>query len=160
MNIFALDDDPTLAARAQCNSHVVKMTLESAQMLCTVAPTFVPGVDVPYRPTHRSHPCTLWAVSSVHNLAWLLVHARALADEYTRRYGRRHASAQVIELVYDAVPVGDPRLHTQFAQAMPPELRGTDPVEAYRRYYVVVKSTFARWAPRAVAPVWWPDASA
>ena len=34
MNIFYLDKDPVKAARAQYNKHIVKMILESAQMLC------------------------------------------------------------------------------------------------------------------------------
>ena len=35
MNIFYLDKDPIAAAVVQYNKHVVKMILESAQMLCT-----------------------------------------------------------------------------------------------------------------------------
>ena len=35
MNIFYLDKDPAKAAKIQYNKHVVKMPLESAQMLCT-----------------------------------------------------------------------------------------------------------------------------
>ena len=36
MNIFVLDEDPIKAAEYHCNKHVVKMILESAQMLSTV----------------------------------------------------------------------------------------------------------------------------
>ena len=36
MNIFALDKDPVVAkAQMSCDKHIVKMILESAQMLCT-----------------------------------------------------------------------------------------------------------------------------
>ena len=35
MNIFVLDEDPTIAAQSQCDKHVVKMIVESAQMLST-----------------------------------------------------------------------------------------------------------------------------
>ena len=35
MNIFRLDDDPVIAAQLQCNKHVVKMLVESAQMMST-----------------------------------------------------------------------------------------------------------------------------
>ena len=35
MNIFYLDKDPVKAAQYSCDKHVVKMILESAQMLCT-----------------------------------------------------------------------------------------------------------------------------
>jgi len=36
INIFVLDESPVKAARLQCNAHVVKMIVESAQMLSTV----------------------------------------------------------------------------------------------------------------------------
>ena len=35
MNIFVLDNDPIVAAQSVCNKHVVKMILESGQMLST-----------------------------------------------------------------------------------------------------------------------------
>jgi len=34
MNIFYIDRDPVIAAQMSCDKHVVKMILESAQMLC------------------------------------------------------------------------------------------------------------------------------
>jgi len=34
VNIFVLDRDPELAAKYHCDKHVVKMILESAQMMC------------------------------------------------------------------------------------------------------------------------------
>ena len=37
MNIFVLDDDIEKCARYHCDKHVVKMILESAQMLSTVS---------------------------------------------------------------------------------------------------------------------------
>lgn len=36
MNIFILDKDPALAAKYLCDIHVVRMILESFQMLSTV----------------------------------------------------------------------------------------------------------------------------
>lgn len=35
MNVFYLDRDPEKAASVQCDQHVVKMILESAQLLST-----------------------------------------------------------------------------------------------------------------------------
>lgn len=35
MNIFYLDGDVTKAAQYHCDKHVVKMVLETAQILCT-----------------------------------------------------------------------------------------------------------------------------
>ena len=36
MNIFYLDKCPVKSAEMSCDKHVVKMILESAQLLCTV----------------------------------------------------------------------------------------------------------------------------
>ena len=54
MNIFVLSECPIEAAQMQCDKHVVKMIVETAQMLCTVG-------TGPYKRTHASHPCTVWA---------------------------------------------------------------------------------------------------
>ena len=35
MNIFALHESPEVSAEMACDKHVVKMILESAQLLCT-----------------------------------------------------------------------------------------------------------------------------
>jgi hypothetical protein len=39
MNIFALDNDPTTAARYLCDQHLGKMLLESAQLRLTATTT-------------------------------------------------------------------------------------------------------------------------
>jgi len=98
MNIFYLHTDPQLAAEFQCDVHVVKMPLESAQMLCTVAHMLgfnhlIPGC---YKPTHRNHPCVQWAASRRANYDWLVRHAIWLCVEYKRRYKRTHRSSWVV----------------------------------------------------------------
>ena len=35
MNIFYVDKNPETAAKMMCDKHIIKMILESAQMLCT-----------------------------------------------------------------------------------------------------------------------------
>ena len=91
MNIFLLSLCPIEAVQ-QCDKHVVKMPIESAQMMCTAG-------HGSYKPTHQNHPCTRWATLSEANFEWLTAHALALCDEYTYRYGRRHKSQDVIEAV-------------------------------------------------------------
>jgi hypothetical protein len=71
MNIFVLDTDPQIAAGFLCNKHVVKMSLESAQMLCSA---FENG-EAPYKRSYYNHPCTKWARESQANYEWLLAHA-------------------------------------------------------------------------------------
>ena len=62
MNIFYLDKDPRKAAEFQYNKHVVKMILETAQILCTAHHCIMgEDADVPYKSTHKNHPSTVWA---------------------------------------------------------------------------------------------------
>ena len=68
MNIFFLSKDPVEAARVQCDQHVVKMILETAQMLSTVAHQHkYLGVTGIYKPTHANHPMTKWVNTHKNN---------------------------------------------------------------------------------------------
>lgn len=146
MNIFVLDRDPTVAAMLHLDKHVVKMPLETAQILSTIS-------DGPYKPTHRHHPCTIWARQSTGNYQWLVRLGIALCQEYTHRYGKRHKSQDVIEQLVTApvtVPEGE---MSEFAQAMPDACKRADAVLAYREYYRVHKAGMASWKGRDV-PEW------
>jgi len=157
MNIFILDADPVVAAQSQIDKHVVKMPLETAQLLCTAARVHGAS-DVRYKATHGNHPCTLWAGMARGNYAWLLEHGLALATEYTRRYGKIHASEAVIREAAEHLPRIPDGAQTAFAQAMPDEYRDVDAVRAYRRYYLGAKRPFATWKAPAVTPSWWHPA--
>jgi len=158
VNIFVVDLDPAQAARDLCNQHCVKMVTESAQLLATC----FPRGTVRFKYTHVNHPCAKWVRQSLSNYKWLVAHGLWLAEEYsTRYYGRVLKSTDVLlacaELTPDMPDVG----LTPFARAFKPpwnvKLAGiSDVVEAYRAYYIGDKSRFARWAPRAVTPDWWP----
>ena len=61
MNIFVLHKNPKKAAQYHHDKHVVKMILESAQMLCSVH--WVMGSDgAPYKLAHKNHPCCIGLV--------------------------------------------------------------------------------------------------
>ena len=149
MNIFVLDKNPHVAAMYACDKHVVKMILESAQMLCSVQPEGT----APYKRSFYNHPCTKWVRASSANYDWLIEHARALCTEYTRRYGKVHKSEKVI----DWCDANRPELPdvglTPFAQAMPEDYKNEDAVEAYRTYYRNDKRRFATW--KDVDPPTW-----
>lgn len=151
MNIFVLDTDPKICAEYHCDKHVVKMILESAQMLCTVLAQS--GVDVPYKPTHAKHPCTIWASQSVANFNWLRDLSKYLNDEYKLRYGKEtnHKSYDVIKSLPDYKHNCNDL--TAFAMAMPDEYKSDNPVEAYRNYYKHDKLNFATWKTKV--PSWW-----
>lgn len=152
MNIFVLDLDIEKCARYHADRHVVRMILESALMLCTVLAEH--GIDAPYRPTHRHHPCTRWTAESLDNWKWLQDLALWLNQEYRWRYQRSvdHKSAAIIKRL--PLPPLEPKGLTEFAQAMPDEYKvAGDAVKAYRDYYVGEKAAFATWTRRE-PPTW------
>lgn len=152
MNVFALHYDPRQAARWHCDAHVVKMVLETAQLLCTAH--HLTGSTAPYRPTHANHPCAVWARDSQANYLWLCELGLELCREYTARYGRVHASEKVLWELSRNAPDLPYRGLTPFAQAMPKDLKGSDPVEAYRRYYQT-KRGGKLGTRRRNRPEWW-----
>ena len=133
MNIFVVDKDPELAATMLCDKHVVKMILETAQMLCTVSRHH--GHDMQYRSTHAKHPCNLWLNESMQNWDWLISHGLSMCGEYTKRYGKRHKSHDVIEDCSRLTLPLPSRGLTPFAQAMPDKYKDPCAVTAYRAYY-------------------------
>lgn len=163
MNIFVVSEDPIDAAQMLCDQHVVKMILESFQILATVlrfyhAPeSCLPRTqkDTPFRSTHAHHPCVLWARASRGNYDWLVQHAWGLCREYTYRYKKQHALESYVARVRDGrthVPDG-PR--TPFVLAMPAQYKeNRKAVDAYRSFYVHEKSSFARWRLPERRPTW------
>ena len=152
MNIFVLDRCPDKSAQMMCDKHVIKMILESNQMLSTIAREN--GLDAPYRSTHSKHPCTIWAGKSKQNWNWLVQHSRALCQEYTKRYGKIHKSQRVTEWA-EKLNISLPDTgQTEFALAMPAKYRVLCPVQSYRDYYKGDKARFASWRT-GKAPDWW-----
>lgn len=179
MNIFVVDSDPRQAARDLCNKHVVKMIVESAQMLST-AHRVIDGK--PYTrlsrtgrrlkcwshpnermdsalclPTMVNHPCTKWVMENDQNYLWLHQHTVGLLDEYTVRYHMAHSMDELIHVMLKAPPEGIAKATsiTSFAQAMPDQYRVEgDAVTAYRNYYAGEKRRFAVWK-NARVPQWW-----
>ena len=147
MNIFYLDRDPTEAAKHQYNKHVVKMILESAQMLCTAHRMHMLDYEchhIPYKKAHVNHPSSIWARRSAENYAWLYWHMLELGRQYTLRYGKIHKTIKDCEKVLRHLPGGI--LHTGFEdppQCMPDEYKDECTVKAYWKYYVGDKKNVA-----------------
>jgi len=154
MNIFFLDNDPQKIAEYHCDKHVVKMILETAQLLCGVHHmTHQVTHQVPYKLSHKNHPCSIWARESFTNYLILCEVGLELCKEYTYRYGKRHKSQDVIERCIINKPNISDIGFTQPAKAMPDEYRVDDVVESYRNYYKGAKANFAKWTKRNI-PEW------
>ena len=161
MNIFWFDNDPVVAAKAQPDKMLVKMVLETAQVLSGVH-RFLDGDEGYadaynlYKLTHKNHPSSIWARESSENYLWLYNHFIALCEEYTERYERIHLSEQKLRDGLSQIPfnisIGE---MTTPAQAMPEVYKHDDPVVAYRRYCIHEKH-YAQWnVVPGSKPDWW-----
>jgi hypothetical protein len=159
VNIFYFDECPTISAEAQPDKMLVKMPLETAQMLCT-AHRELDGDEYAdanglYKRAYWNHPCTIWARESFDNYRWLYKHFIALGDEYKHRYGREHASITKLKdaLYFHPDNIEDKGL-TPVAQAMPEEYKNENPIVAYRNYCINEKH-YAKWERGRDKPHWW-----
>jgi hypothetical protein len=180
MNIFILHEDPIKAAQDQCDKHVVKMIVESAQMLSTVH-RMLDGTletrpsksgkrmvkywkldearkeDLYYKAVHMYHPCTVWTAESSSNYRWHYEHFVALCREYTYRYGKIHSTETKLGLELGLLPKNIPMAdYTPFKLAMGsnPECMFKDPVKSYRAFYQTKQKRFKmEWTKRQV-PGW------
>ena len=149
MNIFVTDFCPIKSAQVLPDKHIVKMPLETCQMLSIVASKKwgygfgdLPKLDgTPYKTekgAFRNHPCTIWAQQ---NWSWLIRHGLALCDEYTYRYGKTHSCEKTLlhaEMIFPFQYLRSVADHaTVFARAMPDQWKYDDTIDditAYKRY--------------------------
>ena len=162
MNIFYVSKDPCIAAISLCDKHVVKMIVESAQMLST-AHRVLDEEQFPnkelfkhiYKATHKNHPCNVWVRESISNYNWLFQHFDILMKEYTRRYNKTHACNKLCHWLYSApIKINWNKEFFDPPACMPDEFKvNNDAVKSYRNYYNVAKKHIHRWTNRN-PPVW------
>ena len=159
MNIFYFYDCPILSAQAQPDKMLVKMPLETAQMLCTAhreldGDKYADEAGL-YKRAYWNHPCTVWARESSANYFWLYKHFLALGKEYTFRYGKTHNSVDKLARALFKQPDNIKRIGmTPLAQAMPDKYKNDDPIKAYRDYCINEKH-YAKWEKGRAMPNWW-----
>ena len=159
MNIFYFSDCPIESAQAQPDKMLVKMPLETAQMLST-AHRVLDGDEYAdanglYKTAYKNHPCTIWARESSSNYFWLYLHFVALGNEYTYRYDKTHASITKLQEPLAKVPSSIVQGEmTSIAQAMPEQYKDSDSIKAYRNYCINEKH-YAKWEKGRDKPTWW-----
>jgi hypothetical protein len=134
------------------------MILETAQLLCGVQHIVNSQLDIPYKLSHKNHPCSIWARECVENYVWLCDFGIELCKEYTHRYGKKHKSQQIIEWCMINIPnIKSNGNITNPALAMPDERKiasRNSAVDSYREYYIKDKSHIAAWTKRP-KPFWY-----
>lgn len=139
MNIFILDENISENVKQYCDKHVVKMILETAQILCSAHTRD----DTPYKKTHKNHPCVKWAKESLMNYTWLIRLGMELVREYKYRYSKDHKSYEIIEWCLNNLPQINNLQKTPYYICVPEEFKShlkdnyciSDVIECYRNYY-------------------------
>lgn len=176
MNIFYISEDPKEAAQMMVDRHVVKMILESAQLLST-AHRILDGEciesktekgrkknvyvlqdarePIVYQATHVNHPSSVWARSSIENYNWLVEHMFALMDEYTFRYEKKHKCSGELSYMLQSPPKKLEKYDwTPMPSCMDDKyIISDDPIVNYRNYYINGKKDLHSWKKRE-APLW------
>ncbi len=156
MNLFYVHEDPKTAAKSLCDKHVVKMILETAQMLSTAHRlSDTPQAPFVYKMTHKNHPSTKWLRSSQIAYKWGLDHLQELFTEYTHRYDKIHKTEREKLEYLKVIPKDLPELpFIAPPQCMYDECRGLDTIIAYQSYYRIRRTEIdMRWTNREI-PAW------
>lgn len=148
MQLFVLDKKPTLAVHYLVDCHVIKMCLETAQILS--------GVILRYRgelsagmpkPQNITHP-VIRAIDTNAKVSWVLSYFESLLEEYSNRFGKKHKYDNLSGLYYSFFPVASKiagncnGLACVFTNFITNE---KDMIEAHRAYYKFKKSIIKRW---------------
>ena len=181
MNIFYLHKDTTTAAKWHVDKHVVKMIVESAQLLCT-AHRMNDGVKTEarsktgrktwryimedekrqkelYQAVHYHHPSAVWCRETKQQYFWLYDLFKALGHEYTYRYGKIHSTNFKLNQILSNAPNNISERWREPPPAMqhyPQCIVPGDSIQSYRNYYIEAKAYFAKWTKRDT-PEWFAE---
>lgn len=181
MNIFYLDSDVRKCAQYHNDKHVIKMILETAQLLSTAHRVLDGKEEIHitesgrkqkvyvlsdadmnthlYKATHINHPSAIWVRQSNVNYLWLNNLFHELLREYTFRYGKHH-KCESLKPYLNRFPENIPDSEfTEPIPAMPDEvIIENDSISSYRNYYNLNKRHLASWSGKINSrpiPTWY-----
>lgn len=154
MNIFATSASPIESARALDDKRVIKMILESTQLLCNALRFHGYERDWMYKKTHMNHPSSVWARTGRRNYIWLCSHALVLSAIYQETYLKVHKSHRIILFCdnnADKIPENEDL--TEFPKCITPydgigDIDQMDVYTAYKHYLV------HKWNNDVRRPTW------
>lgn len=186
MNLFYLDEDLDKCVEYHVDTHVNKMTTESAQLLTTAVwvdkligfapraltkeelgilnaekakqPSIEERTFTRFLPTHPNHPCAIWVRSSLDNYIWTYNYCDALNSEYVFRWRKpfHHKSFDAAAKLPEPTNLPSNGI-TLRPLCMPDDYKEEGSVvDCYRMYYMMEKADWAVWK-RRFKPPWWDE---
>jgi uncharacterized ubiquitin-like protein YukD len=171
MNIFFLDENPKIAAQMHFDKHVIKMILESAQLLCT-AHRKIDGIEyidtssgrkikrwklqnielenILYKATHVNHPTSIWVCENKQNYQWTFKLFHYLIKEYSYRFNKEHKCKNLLKHLINS-PKNTPN---SFEKTIIPQVMEkqyiipNNPVKGYQNLYKYGKKHLFKYTKR------------
>ena len=147
MNIFHLDKNPITCAKYHCDKHIVKMIVETGQMLCTAYQRHYGIKDDLYKPAYPNHPMTKWVGNSRGNFSFTVKLFCCLLSEYTDRYNKTHKTLKIYLLLNTKYKKWK-NMEGSFTKpplCMPNKYKSNDYIKSYKNYYIGEKMHFAKY---------------
>lgn len=100
MNIFITNSDPAEAVKDLDDKRLVKMVLETAQLLSNACHHYLG--EGPYKKTHWNHPCSKILREDYLTLNWVCWYFWHIYREYIHRFNKTHKCAQYLDIFTEA----------------------------------------------------------
>lgn len=102
MNLFLPSPSIEISVESLDDKRVVKMVLETAQVLSTAIRLYDPETTMPvYKMTHKNHPVSIWVRTTPENYKYTLDYFVKICNEYTYRFGKIHKSESLLPYFID-----------------------------------------------------------
>ncbi len=155
MNIFISDLSPIVSAQNLDNKRVVKMVLETAQLLSTAIESYTQyPPTLLYKPTHINHPITKWCQENHDNFLWVYNHFLALCDEYTYRFQKPHKTIVQIKPLLENIIINNGNSPTNYQNSARHKEKGIDFSHEPDITIAYQKYLNARWKTDKLIPKW------
>jgi hypothetical protein len=159
---WAIEYEHILEYRSPAKLAIIQKHLCIPTSIQTAPPSITRPDEPGFRPCHIHHPCAVWVRETLQNYLFLAKLAVALADEFKYRYPKKgpHACEKHAHWLLDNYPIFmmDTPM-TPFVQAMDPQYKRADAVEAYRNYYLTSKKERGLLVYKFRPPPDWIDAN-
>lgn len=147
MQLFILDKNPEKAVKMLADCHIIKLCLETAQILSSVIKNHNKQnnqlLPKPYNPNHP----VIKAINNQFKINYVLKYNKALHNEFIYRFNKKHAYFSLIN-IYNKILFNDTDIKDDFSFAQDFKNFSTDEhdiVNAFKAYYKFKKSIIKRW---------------
>lgn len=93
MQLFIVSANPLECAEFLDDKRVIKIILESAQMIST-------AIGKGYKPCFLNHPCNVWIREDPVHLSWVYRYFLSLVYVYKKRYNKVHKAFRELNTIF------------------------------------------------------------